>query len=75
MKLTRSKITSVPSQKQTWAKVSFRSKQKTYVYHILSQAKFPDGKATKIERDERNFDCLAPNGAPKACFAKKGVAR
>ena len=32
-------------------------------------------KATKVEKDEKNFDCLAPNGVPKVCFAKKGVAR
>ena len=31
--------------------------------------------ATKIDKDERNFHCWAPNGAPKVCFAKKGAAR
>ena len=28
-------------------------------------------KAKKIDKDERNFHCWAPNGAPKVCFAKK----
>ena len=32
-------------------------------------------KATKIDKDERNFDCWAPDGAPKRyALRKKGVA-
>ena len=44
-------------------------------FQALKGALYYYRNATKIDKYERNFHCWAPNGAPKVCFAKKGVAR